>query len=68
MTEINQLVLGGSQNGQFVPWKGDEVTYIDEKYRAVKINLEDATAKIYVHESLSNQQALNMLQQEYLGI
>lgn len=68
MTEINQLVLGGSQNGQFVHWKGDEVDYLNEKYRAVKIVLDDAEAKIYVHESLTNQQALNLLQKEYLGI
>ena len=68
MTEINQLVLGGSQNGQFVHWKGDVVTYLEENYRAMKLTLDDAVAKIYVHESLTDHQALKMLQEDYLGV
>ena len=68
MTDINQLVLGGSQNGQYVHWRGDIVEYLDEKYRRVTVTLADATAHIYVHENLTNAQALKMLQEEYLGI
>ena len=66
---FHKLAIGGPYNGQFVHWTGDLVEYPDGvNYRAVPIRVGEDYGTIYVLDTLTDKQALDLLMTEYLGI
>lgn len=65
----NKLVIGGPNNGEHAPWHGDIVELPDgTEYRKAKVNIDDESTEVYVLSTITNKEALKLLQEEYLGI
>ena len=71
MNNPNQthLVIGGPLNGERVNWNteiSDGPEY--HKYRLGSLTINDVSTSVYIFKTLTDEQALKMLQEDYLGI
>lgn len=64
----DKLVIGGPYNGERIHWSGDLVEYPHCVYRLKKIKLNNAVLEVYIDSSLSDDEALSYLKENYLGI
>ena len=68
-SKFHKLAIGGPFNGQHMHWVGDLVEYPDNVvYRAVPIRLGENYGIVYISQELTNEKALEMLQEMYLAI
>lgn len=64
-----RLIIGGPFNGERRHWSGDIVTYPnDVEYRLKKIKLGDSSMEFYIYKDLTDEAALILLKDNYLGI
>ena len=67
--KINRLVIGGPENGNLIHWQGDVVELPGGvTYRKKKLMIDDVSAYIYIHDELTDEEALEMLKENYLGV
>lgn len=64
-----RLVIGGPMNGERINWT-TELTDGPENhhYRLVELKLDGAATVVYVFHKLSDEQALQLLQEDYFGV
>ena len=68
-TKLHKLAIGGPFNGDHVThWQGDIVEHPQGNYRKATLSLNGEGVVIYISEDLTNQQALELLTTEYLGV
>ena len=68
-TKLHKLAIGGPFNGDRVThWQGDIVEHPRGNYRKATLLLDGEGVIIYISEDLTNQQALELLTTEYLGV
>ena len=64
-----RLVIGGPCNGEISYWLGDVVELpTGDSYRKLSLILKDKSLPVYVHSSLTEEEALKLLQENYLGV
>lgn len=69
MNPLHKLAIGGAFNGDRVThWQGDIVEHPSGNYRKAKLRLDGELVEIYISDELTNQQALTLLTENYLGI
>ena len=70
--KIHRLIIGGPRNGDFAYWLGDVVELPDgSTYRRKKLTLDcevNGGMYVYIHHSLTDDQALKLIAENYLGI
>ena len=67
--KFHRLAVGGPFNGQLMHCSGDLIEYPNNvTYRAVPIRLGEDYGTVYVFRELTNERALEMLQEMYLAI
>lgn len=56
-------------NGERVTWNTELTDGPEENhYRLAELMINSVSTVVYIHSSLTDEQALKMLQEEYLGI
>lgn len=64
-----RLVVGGPNNGELSHWLGDVVELPGgDTYEKHLLQIEDKGLPIYLHSSLTKEQALKMIQEGYLSV
>lgn len=66
--KLHKLAVGGPFNGERVHWTGNVVEYPgDVSYRLAYLRIDDAVVSIYIFGKLTNEEAIKLLQDDYLG-
>jgi hypothetical protein len=66
---VNRLIIGGPNNGELAHWLGDLVELPGEHiYRKKKLFLDEVWIYIYIYDKLTDEEALAMLKENYLGV